>query len=85
MVIQGRFRRTLPFAEVYTGQEFAHPVASKKEAYIRAALGVTRLASPLLEAHFERHDEAAAATGERRPTFLLSPLVPTVKRMHGPD
>jgi len=71
-VVSGRFKRTLPFAQLYTGQEFerALKMSGATKLVIRGVLKAIRLLAPLLRVHLSE-----------RGSHLLSPLVQTAQAM----
>ena len=72
-VVSGRFKRALPFAELYTGQEFEHALrlSGPTKLIVGGVLKAVRLLAPLLRVRLSE-----------RGSYLLSPLVQTAQAMH---
>ena len=80
VVIQGHFTERLSFADVYTGQEFCHPLTLPQPGgslIISSVLKGIRALAPSLEANISDSDSVLP-----NETFLMSPLAATTPRLH---
>jgi len=73
VVISGKFKEELAFADVQTGQEFCKPVKRPSQFVLKPVVKFFRLLAPLLQIY----------VGDQ--TYMLSPLAQTVQIMHVSD
>mmetsp|Transcript_24583 Transcript_24583/g.38749 ORF Transcript_24583/g.38749 Transcript_24583/m.38749 type:complete len:358 (-) Transcript_24583:191-1264(-) len=74
MLIQGKFKKKIGFRDVYTGQEFCHPVKSPGYLVTKAALAVFKTLSPSMEANIIAENNKEMIPNE---TYFMSPLAGT--------
>ena len=93
VVIQGQFKKRLPFSAVYTGVEFTHPLETAHLTGLRTGVSLLRKLAPLLIAkiqpEYDGPDDADGADSESvraakkaNQSYFLSPMAPTAKRLH---
>lgn len=74
MLIQGKFKRRISFRDVYTGQEFCHPIKSPGYLITKTALAFFKTISPSLEANIVAFSDKEMIPNA---THFMSPLAGT--------
>eukprot|EP00471_Norrisiella_sphaerica_P000336 CAMPEP_0184486460 /NCGR_PEP_ID=MMETSP0113_2-20130426/7954_1 /TAXON_ID=91329 /ORGANISM="Norrisiella sphaerica, Strain BC52" /LENGTH=361 /DNA_ID=CAMNT_0026868355 /DNA_START=59 /DNA_END=1144 /DNA_ORIENTATION=- len=74
ILIQGKFKKEMSYRDVYTGQEFCHPVQSPGYFITKAALGLFKTLSPSMEANIVAENEKEMIPNQ---THFMSPVAGT--------
>jgi len=75
VVITGRFKREVPFADLLTGQEFCHNIKSPGAILSKALLGAIKVLAPLLNCRI------APPGDPDHSSYFVSPLAQTVQKL----